>query len=312
MRVTNSVVKQATQTKQPFPNVINSPAIRGMIEKSLGDPRRAASLVSTLISTVSSNEKLAACRPETIISAALKGEAMDLSLQLQQYSIVPYGDTANYQLSYKGLSQLATRSGQYLDFGVFDVREGEYKGKDNRTRQPIIEWLDDDEREGLPLAGFYGFYELKNGFFKSIYWTHEKILNHADRYSKAFSKDKYEKMIAGKLDKAESDKLKSGTPWYGDPLSEEHQKMCRKTILLQMLGDGTAPLSIEMRQAIDNENTLERTESGIIYEDDPLIAKATAARKAKEESVVEVDAKVVDTETGEIKEPAQMKMDLKG
>lgn len=319
MRVNNSIIKGNVPQKQPFPTVINSPSIRGMIEKSLGDPRRAASFVSTLISTVSSNEKLAECRPESIISAALKGEAMDLSLQLQQFSIVPYGDTANYQLSYKGLSQLATRSGQYLDFGVFDVREGEYKGKDNRTRQPIIEWLDDDVREGLPLAGFYGFYELKNGFFKSIYWTHEKILKHADRYSKAFSKEKYEQLIAGKLKKEEADKLKSGTPWYGDPLSEEHMKMCRKTILMQMLGDGTAPLSIEMQQAINNEVVLENTDNGIIYEDDPLIAKAKAAKESVKtesdvvDSTATVTAEEVDMTTGEIKKPAtkkQMTMNL--
>ena len=322
MKVTNSIVKGNAPEKKPFHSVINSPSIRGMIEKSLGDPRRAASFVSTLISTVSSNKKLAECRPETVISAALKGEAMDLSLQLQQFSIVQYGDTANYQLSYKGLSQLATRSGQYLDFGVYDVREGEYKGKDSRTRQPVIEWLDDDDaREKLPLAGFYGFYELKNGFSKSMYWTHDKILSHADRYSMAFSKEKYEQLIAGKLKKEEAEKLKIGTPWYGDPLSEEHMKMCRKTVLMQMLNDGTAPLSIEMQQAINNEVVLESTDNGIIYEDDPLVAGAKSSEESVKtdevvvESTATVTAAEVDVTTGEINKRAkqtkgQMSMNL--
>lgn len=302
---TNSIVG-TNNGKKPFSAIINSASSQSMIKTALGDPRRAASFTSTLISAVSSNEKLAECRPETVISSALKGEAMDLSLQLQQFSIVPYGDTANFQISYKGMSQLATRSGQYKDFDVFDVREGEYKGRDRRTREPVIEWLDDDVRAKLPIVGYYGFYELKNGFSKAVYWTHDAILDHANRYSKAFKKDMYDKMVAGKLDKATVDKLRSGTPWYDDPSSLPHIKMCRKTVLLQMLGDGTAPLSIEMRNAIEYEKANEAGE--VIFADSPLVAEAEAARKevqakakAKKQQeeepvqpeVVDVEAKVV-------------------
>lgn len=289
--------------KRPFSAIINSVSTQNMIKTALGDPRRAASFTSTLISVVSSNDRLAECRPETVISAALKGEAMDLSLQLQQFSVVPYGDTANFQISYKGMSQLATRSGQYKDFDVFDVREGEYKGRDKRTREPVIEWLDDNVRVKLPIIGYYGFYELKNGFGKAVYWTHDAILEHADRYSKAFKKDMYDKMIAGKLDKAEVDRLRSGTPWYDDPLSLPHIKMCRKTVLLQMLGDGTAPLSIEMRNAIEYEKANEAGE--VIFADSPLVAEAEAARKeaqakakkqqeeAGQPETIDVEAKVI-------------------
>ena len=200
---------------------------------------------------------------------------MNLSLELGQYSIVPYGDSANYQLSYKGLAQLATRSGQYRNFGVYDVRKGEYKGADKLTRNPVIEWIDDEERENLDIIGYYGFYELLNGFTKTIYWTHEKILNHADRYSKAFSKAKYELLLSGKMDKKEADRLRYGSPWYDDPKSEAHMKMCKKTVLIQMLGDGTAPLSLEMSTAIKEEQV---QESGgeLIYDSDPRIVEANA------------------------------------
>lgn len=268
MRATNSIVPQ--QRKQSFSSIINGDSVKTMINKSLGDPRRAASFVSTLISTVAASPQLSSCNPNSIISSALKGEGMNLSIALGQYSIVPYGDTANFQISYKGLSQLATRSGQYKDFGVYDVREGEYKGRDMRTRQPIIDWMEDDEREAIPLAGFYGFYELQNGFFKSIYWSHEKILNHADRYSKAFSKEKYENMVNGKISQQDAKGLKSGSPWYDDPLSEAHMKMCKKTVLIQMLSDGVAPLSLDMQTAFTNESAVEK-EGGVIYADDPIV-----------------------------------------
>ena len=297
MRATNSITN-TQRPRQGFTATIGMDSVQKMIMSSLKDPRRAASFTSTLISVVNGSTQLQKCNPASIISAALRGEAMNLSLALGQYSIVPYGDNANYQLSYKGLAQLATRSGQYRDFGVYDVRQGEYKGSDMRTRQPIIEWMDEDDREKLPLAGFYGFYELQNGFFKAIYWSHEKILNHADRYSKAFSKKKYEDLLSGKMDKKDADKLRFGSPWYDDPLSEAHMKMCKKTVLIQMLGDGTAPLSLEMSAAIKEDQAQEKDEA-VFFADDPRIVAANAPSK-KEEETVEATADEVDITTGEV------------
>lgn len=294
MQLKNTLVRQEKRT---FSSIVSGPAQQDIIKKALNDPRRAANFTSTLISVVNANEKLAQCDPKSIISAALRGEGMDLSLALGQFSIVPYGDKANYQISYKGLSQLAMRSGLYSDFDAFDVREGEYKGKNPRTRQPIIEWIEDeDEREKLPLAGIYAFYELKDGFFKSMYWPHSKILDHANRYSQAFSREKYEKMLNGELDPNEVAKLQRGTPWYGEPLSEQHLTMCKKTLILRMLGDGKAPLSIEMRMAIDHE--VEQEKGGqIIYEDDPEVVEANAKVKAqKDENIIEGTATVTPAE----------------
>lgn len=287
MKANNSII---TQKKKPsFSMVINSQSMQSMIAKTINEPRRAASFAATLISVVSASRQLSECKPESIISAALRGEGMNLSLALGQFSIVPYGDTANFQISYKGLCQLATRSGQYADFGAFDVREGEYKGKHPRTRQPVIEWLEDDERENLPLSGFYAFYELQNGFFRSIYWTHEKILNHADRYSQAFHKDIYDKMLNGELPPAEVAKYRKGTPWYDDPLSEAHMTMCRKTMLLRLLGDGTAPLSTEMQSALTLERESEK--SSVIFPDDPAVVAANSRQQTvQEDDVIDIEA----------------------
>lgn len=315
MQAKNSIT-QSTQSRAGFTATISGAAVQKMINSALQDPRRAASFTSTLISVVNSNTKLQQCEPASIISAALRGEAMNLSLALGQFSVVPYGKSANFQLSYKGLSQLATRSGQYKDFGVFDVRSGEYKGKNPRTRQPDIQWIeDDDEREKLPIVGYYGFYELLNGFFKSVYWTVEKILTHANRYSKAFDKAKYERLIAGKLTKDDikavtrtwdkvaltqeeaAARIREGSPWYDDPNSEAHMKMCRKTVLLQMLGDGTAPLSLEMSRAIKEDQVVEQG-GEFITEDDPRVVAANAPKE--EDDFAQHMNPPVDTETGEI------------
>lgn len=315
MQAKNSIT-QSTQSKPGFTATISGAAVQKMISTALHDPRRAASFTSTLISLVNSNKKLQECEPASVISAALRGEGMNLSLALQQYSVVPYGKSANFQLSYKGLSQLATRSGQYQDFGVVDVRQGEYKGKDPKTRQPKFEWIeDDDEREKLPIIGYYGYYQLLNGFFKRVYWTTDKILNHADRYSKAFDKGRYERLLAGKLSNDDikavtrpwdrvaitaeeaAARIREGSPWYDDPTSEAHMKMCKKTVLLQMLGDGTAPLSLEMSTAMKEDQAVE-SGGEFISDNDPRIVSANAPKT--EDDFAQNMNPPVDTETGEI------------
>ena len=267
---TASASAQMQNKPRGFSSIITMPSNKAMIEKCIGDPARAASFISTLISAVNSNNALQKCRPETIISAALRGEiGMGLSLTLGEYGIVPYGDIATFQLQVKGLQRLAIRSGAYSAIDFIDVRAGEYKGRDPRTRRPIFEWIeDDDERENLPIVGYYGFYELNdenNNFFRCIYWSHDKILKHADKYSKAFSLKKYNALISGEMSADEAKRLQNGSPWYAAPDERAHQKMCEKTIAKQLLGDGLAPK--EIIQAIAKDNAQEGSESPMIYGD---------------------------------------------
>ena len=83
-----------------------------------------------------------------------------------------------------------------------------------------------------------------------------------------------------------------GSPWFAEPLSEPHMKMCRKTMILQLFKDGIAPLSIEMQRAFKREEVLE---SGgyFVPADDPSVI---AVNSVDEKQVV-AD---VDVETGEI------------
>lgn len=316
MQAKNSIT-QSTQSRAGFTATISGAAVQKMITTALRNPDKAARFTSTLISLVNSNKKLQECEPASIISAALRGEGMNLSLALQHFSVVPYGKSANYQVSYKGLEQLATRSGQYkiLPF-VEDVREGEYSGKDPITRQPKIDWLDDGpERSALPIVGYYGYYELLNGACRSIYWTYDKILTHADRYSKAFDKAKYERLLAGKLSKEDiksvtkswdrtaltqeeaAARIREGSPWYDDPTSEAHMKMCRKTVMIQLLNDGAAPLSMEMTMAIKEDQIVEQG-GEFISDTDPKVIAANAPKN--EDDFSQHMNPPVDEDTGEI------------
>ena len=306
MKVAQRQLSQpAAQKKITFSEAVNSEKTQALIMNSLKDPQRAANFASTLISIVASDDKLKDCNPDSIVAAALRGEGMGLLLALGQYSIVAYKDTAAYQTGYKGFAQLAVNSGMYADIDVFDVREGEYKGRDPKKRQPIFEWISDEkQRRTLPVAGVYAYFELKSGFFKSIYWTYDEILDHADTYAPAFKRELYDALLSGKLDKEDPDKarrLRSGSPWYAPPLSEAHLKMCKKTVLLQLLNSGFAPLSIQMRDVIANELSQEKG-GNVINPNDPSVIKANAP---VEKEVIDSTATVTDIEQNAA-EPARM------
>ena len=196
---------------------------------------------------------------------------------------------------------MAIRSGAYSAIDFFDVREGEYEGRDPRTREPKFNWIEDeDEREKLPIVGYYGFYKLNaehNGFFRCIYWTHNQILKHADKYSKAFSLKKYNAMISGEMSADEAKRLQNGSPWYAAPDEMAHQKMCIKTIAKQLLGDGLAPK--EIIQAIAKDNAQEGSESPVIYGDsfDTFAAPTTVDESTGEIIEAEAENQAVDERT---------------
>ena len=301
MQPTNSIV----QKKKSFSEIINQTNYRQMIERSVGSPSRAAALISTLISVVNTNPALKDCDPSSIVSAALKGEiGMGLSVALGEYAIIPYGKTAQFQLQVNGLKRIAVRSGSYAKIGFYDVREGEYKGRDRVTWEPIVERIEDeDEREALPIIGYYGFYVLSgdyNGFTQTIYWSHEQILKHADRYSKAFDLAKYKKILSGKFDKdfteADAKRLQQpggGSPWYANPNELPHIKMCLKTIAKQLLGDGLAPK--EVMQVLEEDNLSERTGEPVYYANDAMKPVEPVADEPEADLPI-VDAEIVEPE----------------
>lgn len=269
-----------------FTTFINGNAIKNLLTQSLGGPQQAAQLTSTLIAVVQANEKLQKAPPMQILAGALRGEiGMGLSLILGDYSIIPYENrrdgsvTAQFQLQVNGIKRMCIASGAYEKINCYDVREGEFKGYDPDTWEPIVvRNPNDEEREQLPIVGYYAFYRLNNSFnlFTSkIYWPYEKILRHADRYSKAFDLEIWKAIQSGATSGTDkwgktwyADRKREGSPWYGDPTEESHMKMCRKTVLKQLLSDGFAPKSTLIQQAIMADNAEESDGEPVTYADE--------------------------------------------
>lgn len=257
-----------TQPKQKmsFSMALSTPSAKSLIDRVLIDPKdpdsykRASQFVTTLTSVVARTPKLQECDYNSIISAGLAGIALNLSLELGEFSIIPYGDVAQFQLQYKGLGAMAIRTGQYRKIKIREVRQGEFLGYDG-DGDPIIRYeTNPDKRDSLPIIGYYAKYVLTNGFEDSLYMTHNAILKHADRYSKAFDLSTYNDIREGKYpaDSKELKKLLNGTPWYDDPESTGHQKMCKKTVIKQLFGGPFAPKTIYMARALEMDNSTER------------------------------------------------------
>ncbi len=251
--------------KQTFSNAITSNAMQELIRKSLKDPKAVARFTSTLIQAVNSSDQLKECDPGSVVAAALRGEGMGLILNIH-YHLVPFGRMCNFIISYKGYIALALATKQYHDIDCLDIREGEYMGRDSRTGKPNFDfnvYSTDEEREAAQVIGYYAYFELKDGMFRPEFWSMNKLLFHADRYSQAFDLEKFKKFTSGEMTKEEEEKMRKSSPW--NDIGYGQDKMCRKTVLRSLLNSGYAPLSNEIRYAMESDS-----EDGVIP-DMPII-----------------------------------------
>lgn len=205
--MSNAVATQAQRPK--FSTMISTEGYQKLINNTLKDPKRAQRFVASITSAVATNPALQECDPATILSGALLGESLSLSPspQLGQYYLVPFKNKAKYDrqgnlikpettdaqfvLGYKGYIQLALRSGYYKHLNVIAVKAGELIRFDPLTEEVEVN-LNPDElaREGSATVGYLAMFEYLNGFRKTIYWSREKMENHALRYSKGYAAKK--------------------------------------------------------------------------------------------------------------------------
>lgn len=164
----------------------------------------------------------------SFIAAMMESAQLGLepNTPLGQAYLIPYGSKVQFQIGYKGLLELAQRSGKIKTLYAHEVRENDEFDIDYGLEQKLIHkpLLKGSRGE---VIGYYAVYHLDTGGHSFVFMTKQEILEHAMKFSKTF---------------------KMG-PWQTD-----FDAMAKKTVIKQLLK--YAPLSIEMQKAVSSDETV--------------------------------------------------------
>lgn len=207
--------------------------VRAKFQEMMG--KRSTQFITSVLQIVASNNLLAKADPNSVYQAAAVAATLDLPLNnnIGHAYIVPYNTkykaqdgtwqtktVAQFQIGYKGFIQLAQRSGQFKTISATPIYEGQIVSQD-----PLKGFVFDfTKRDSDTVVGFAAYFELLNGFEKTLYMTCEEINRHGGRYSQNFSHEK--------------------SLWKTD-----YNGMATKTVLKLLLSK-FAPLSVEMQRAV--------------------------------------------------------------
>ena len=221
----NEVVKQ----QQTLQQLMNSGAVVKKMNDVLGSEKKASSFISSVISVSQNNKLLRNAEPMSILSSAMVAATLDLPVvpTLGMAYLVPYKGVCSFQIGYKGILELAMRSGEFRNIIDEVVYDGQLVKKNKFTGEYIFDEDSiklNDKGEAKPI-GVMARFDLINGYSKTIYWSLEEIEAHAKRFSQAY---------------------RSG---YDSPWKSDFWQMAKKTVLKSLLNK-YAPKSVAMQTAL--------------------------------------------------------------
>lgn len=221
---------------------LNSDNVKKHVEGILKD--RAPQLITSLISLSNLTPGLAKCDPKTLLYCGMKAASLNLPLDnnLGFAYAIPFNNKkagaveAQFMAGYRAYIQLAQRSGQYKRINALEIKVGELVKWDPFTETLELQLINDQEqRDKAAVLGYAAMFELLNGFTKTIYWSKDKILKHAKRFSKTFSNG----------------------PWQTD-----FDAMAKKTVIKELISKW-GPMSIQLQEAIKfDQAVIRETDDG--------------------------------------------------
>lgn len=241
----NTQLAQQQQQPLSIKGLFTAESTKKRFEELLG--KKASGFISSVLQIANNNKLLANADPKTILNAAVTAAALDLPInQNLGFSwIVPYKGQAQFQMGWKGYVQLALRTGQYTNINVIEVYQNQFKSFNTLTEE-----LDADfslEPEGEPI-GYVCYFKLINGFSKTVYWSKEKVIKHATKYSQSYGK--------GRI-----------SPW-NDP--DQFPEMAKKTLVKNTISKWGI-MSIEMQSAQLADQAVQVEENNFRYVDNETI-----------------------------------------
>ena len=190
-----------------------------------------------VLTAISSNPKLQECTPTSFLGAMMTAAQLGVepNTPLGQGYLIPRngrnGMECTFQLGYKGMIDLAYRSGDIANIGAYTV----YKNAEFHVQfglNPDITHVPCMTDRGDPIA-FYAYYKTKDGGFGFDVMSVEDERKHAKQFS-------------------ESVKRGWSSPW-----DTNFEEMAKKTVLKKVLK--YAPLSTEVASKIGMDDTVHDT-----------------------------------------------------
>lgn len=237
--VKNELEKRAANQNSPV-KLTKNMTIVDMVKALEPEIRRALPAVLTperftrmALSAINNTPELANCTPMSFIAALMNAAQLGVepNTPLGQAYLIPYKNKGTmecqFQLGYKGLIDLAYRTGQIQIIQAQAVREFdsfEYQyGLDSRlVHKP-------GEGERGEVTYIYGLFKLSNGGYGFEVSNKAEMDAFAARYSKSFG-SKY-------------------SPW-----TEDYESMAKKTVIKRALK--YAPVSSDFQKALSMDETI--------------------------------------------------------
>lgn len=259
-----SAAKAEKKTMQAYIKAME-PAIKKALP-SVITPERFTRMV---LSALSSTPKLAECTPQSFLAAMMTAAQLGVepNTALGQAYLLPYRNhgqmECQFQLGYKGLIDLAYRSGEVSVIQAHTVYENdvfEYElGMDPKLRHVPAKA---DRGEAV---AYYAMFKTKDGGYGFEVMSVDDVQRHAQRYSKSYGN--------------------GSSPWRSN-----FDEMAKKTVLKRALK--YAPLKSDFVRGVAQDETIKAELSDEMY--------AVPDETVFEAEGEEIDSTSVDTETGEV------------
>ena len=217
--------KKAPSSIQDYIEVM-APAIKAALP-SVMTPERFSRIT---LSALSANPKLKECTPQSFLGAMMTAAQLGLepNTPLGQAYLIPFRNhgrlECQFQLGYKGLIDLAYRSGEVSIIQAHTVYEND-EFQYELGLDPKLRHVPAKTSRGKPIA-YYAMFKTKDGGYGFQVMSVEDVTEHARKFSKAFG---------------------SG-PWQTN-----FDEMAKKTVLKKMLK--YAPLKSDFVRGMAQDGT---------------------------------------------------------
>ena len=237
--------------------ILNAPSVQEQFQNALAENKDL--FVASIIDLYNGDASLQTCNPSAIVSEALKAAVLDLPINraLGFAYIVVYNNsvkvkdpqtgreswtkvpTPTFVPGYKGFIQLAMRTGQYRTINADYVYDGELRTTNRLSGEIAL----DGKRKSDKIVGFFCYFELLNGYRKTLYMSVEEICKAIRTRHQA----RHDHCAAHRESK-----------------QRHHIEVCRLGRQLQRHGieDGNTPCVVKVRLSVyqDAERTFRRCE----------------------------------------------------